>query len=101
MIVTLGQCYKTFYQGYLLPFYGIYVIFVSTLLQITVIITVLLKEGGFFQLNFNFNVIRISNQSFYDASSSNITRLPIPMPMACQDQEKTIKNKNSINYSMS
>ncbi len=23
MFTTLGQCYKTFYQGYLLPFYGI------------------------------------------------------------------------------
>jgi hypothetical protein len=24
MFATLGQCYKTFYSGYLLPFYGIY-----------------------------------------------------------------------------
>jgi hypothetical protein len=24
MFATLAQCYKTFYQGYLLPFYGIY-----------------------------------------------------------------------------
>jgi len=24
MFATMGQCYKTFYQGYLLPFYGIY-----------------------------------------------------------------------------
>ncbi len=24
MFATLGQCYKTLYQGYLQPFYGIY-----------------------------------------------------------------------------
>ncbi len=33
-----------------------------------------------------FNVSSISNLSFADASSSNITRLTLPMPMACQEQ---------------
>jgi hypothetical protein len=34
-----------------------------------------------------FYASSISNQSFADASSSNITRLPIPMPMEGQEQE--------------
>jgi hypothetical protein len=32
-------------------------------------------------------VSSISNQSFADASSSNITKLPEPMPMAYQEQK--------------
>ncbi len=40
-----------------------------------------------------FNVSSISNQSFADASHSNITRLTLPMPMACQEHLKE-KNNN-------
>ncbi len=39
------------------------------------------------ELDLIFNDSNISNQSFADAGSSNITRLPIPMTMACQEQE--------------
>ncbi len=39
------------------------------------------------ELDLSFNVRNVSNQSFADASSSNITRLPIPMTMACQEQQ--------------
>ena len=41
-------------------------------------------------LNFKLscNVSSISNQSFADAHSSNITRLTLPMPMACQEHLK-------------
>ncbi len=39
------------------------------------------------ELDLIFNVSYVSNQSFADANSSNITRLPIPMTMACQEQE--------------
>ena len=42
------------------------------------------------------NVSSISNQSFADPRSSNITRLPLPMPMACQEHLK-----NPINMSFS
>jgi hypothetical protein len=42
---------------------------------------------------FLINVISISNQSFADASSSNITRLTLPMPMACQEH---LKEKRKI-----
>ena len=44
------------------------------------------------------NVSSISNQSFADAHSSNITRVPLPMPMACQEH---LKEKNRINLSLS
>jgi hypothetical protein len=52
-------------------------------------ITVVLKECGFLKfLISDFNVSSISNQSFADASSSNITILTLPMPMACQEHLK-------------
>jgi len=45
-----------------------------------------LKECGLFKIfNVSCNVSSISNQSFADAYSSNITRLTLPMPMACQE----------------
>jgi hypothetical protein len=47
-------------------------------------------EGVWPFLNFNLscNVSSISNESFADAHSSNITRLTLPMPMACQEHLK-------------
>ena len=39
----------------------------------------------FLIFNLSCNVSSISNQSFADAHSSNITRLTLPMPMACQE----------------
>jgi hypothetical protein len=54
-------------------------------------VTVVLKECGIFYFLFLvFNVSSISNQSFAEASSSNITRLPLPMPMACQEHLKNL-----------
>ena len=50
----------------------------------------------FFNFNLSCNVSSISNQSFADAHSSNITRLTLPMPMACQEHLK-----NPINMSFS
>jgi len=47
-------------------------------------ITVLVKESGFFWINL-LNVFGIRDHSFADASSSNITRLPLLMPLTCQD----------------
>jgi hypothetical protein len=47
----------------------------------------------------SFNVSSISNQSFADASTSNITRLALPMPMACQEHLK--EKKYHINLSLS
>ncbi len=53
-------------------------------LDILVTITDLCKEFAF--LKFLLLKVRsISNQSIVDAGSSNITRLPILMPMACQE----------------
>jgi hypothetical protein len=55
-------------------------------------ITIVLKECGFKKfLTGVFNVSSISNQSFADASSTNITRLTLPMPMACQEHLKEKK----------
>jgi len=51
--------------------------------MITVVI-----EGLWLFLSFN---VSISNQSFADASTSNITRLALPMPMACQEHLKEKK----------
>jgi hypothetical protein len=58
-------------------------------------ITVQLKEFDILNLPFNFlNVSNIIDQSFADASSSNITRLLLLMPMACQEfNGNWIKNK--------
>jgi hypothetical protein len=42
----------------------------------------------FLIFNLSCNVSSINNQSFADARSSNITRLPLPMPMACQEHLK-------------
>jgi hypothetical protein len=39
----------------------------------------------FLIFNLMSNVSSISNQSFADAHSCNITRLTLPMPMACQE----------------
>ncbi len=39
----------------------------------------------FLIFNLSCNVSSISNQSFADAHSSSITRLTLPMPMACQE----------------
>jgi hypothetical protein len=56
-------------------------------------ITVVLKECGFIQfLIWVFKVSSISNQSFADASSSDITRLTLTMPMACQEHLKEKKS---------
>jgi hypothetical protein len=41
--------------------------------------------GVFLNLVFLFYFASINIQSFVDASGSNITRLPILMPMVCQD----------------
>jgi hypothetical protein len=50
-------------------------------------IKVVLKECGFKKFKFKFfNVGSIKDQSFVDASSSNITGIPLPMPMAWQEQ---------------
>ncbi len=86
-----------------------YIRFLDHLLQFQVIVTFCLKKDWisfffavllqmncndysciegvwlFLILNFFSNVCSISNQSFADARSSNITRLPPPMPMACQE----------------
>jgi hypothetical protein len=52
----------------------------------SVMFTVLLKGCDFLNLNLNFNVSSISNKSFAD-TINDITGLPIPMPMTCQEQE--------------
>ncbi len=41
--------------------------------------------GPFLIFNLSCNVSSISNQSFADARSTNITRITLPMPMACQE----------------
>ncbi len=46
-------------------------------------ITVLLKKSVF--LNFFKNVCSLNDQSIADASSLNITKLSLHMPMKCQE----------------
>ncbi len=49
-------------------------------------ITVVIEGVWLFKIfNLIYNVSNISNHSFADALSSNITRQPLPMPMACQE----------------